>query len=90
MAKRLYKSQEKKLCGVCAGIAEYFNIDPTIVRLIWVVITCASVGGGLVAYVICALIMPDRPSSSSDWNNMKRANDTSDEDREFNSHFEKK
>jgi phage shock protein C len=90
MAKRLYKSQEKKLCGVCAGIAEYFNIDPTIVRLIWVVITCASVGGGLIAYVICALIMPDRPSSSSDWDNMKRANDTSDEDREFNSHFEKK
>ncbi|MFA6856477.1 MAG: PspC domain-containing protein [Treponema sp.] len=90
MAKRLYKSQEKKLCGVCAGIAEYFNIDPTIVRLIWVVITCVSVGAGLVAYIICALIMPDRPSSSSDWDNMKHANDTSDEDREFNSHFEKK
>ena len=33
--KKLYKSNNKKICGVCAGVAEYFNIDPTIVRLIW-------------------------------------------------------
>ncbi|HAH60554.1 MAG TPA: PspC domain-containing protein [Treponema sp.] len=88
--KRLYKSQDRKLCGVCSGIAEYFNIDPTIVRLIWVVATCVSVGAGLIAYIVCALVMPDRPSSASDWDNMKRANDNSEQDREFNSHFEKK
>jgi Putative stress-responsive transcriptional regulator len=90
MAKRLYKSPERKLSGVCSGIAEYFGIDPTIVRLIWVVFTCVSVGAGLIAYIICAFIMPDRPSSSADWDNMRRANDYSEADKEFNSHFEKK
>jgi phage shock protein C len=90
MTKRLYKSPEKKLCGVCSGIAEYFTIDPTIVRLIWIVATCASAGMGIIAYIICAFIMPDRPSSAADWDTMKRANDFSEQDKEFNSHFEKK
>lgn len=90
MAKRLYKSTERKLCGVCSGIAEYFNIDPTLVRLIWVIAACVSAGAGIIAYIVCALIMPDRPSSAADWNNMKRANDYSEADKEFNSHFEKK
>lgn len=89
MTKRLYKSEKKMICGVCGGVADYFNIDPTIVRLIWVVVTCASVGIALVAYIVCAIIMPERPSSSSDWDNMKRANDYKEEDKEFNSHFEK-
>ena len=56
--KRLTKSQEKKLCGVCGGIAEYLNVDPTIVRLIWLLLVfCA--GTGVVAYFIAALIMPE-------------------------------
>ena len=59
--KKLYKSNiDKKLCGVCGGIAEYFNIDSTIVRLIWV-LGFFAVGTGLLAYIICALVMPDRP-----------------------------
>ena len=59
--KKLYKSStDKKLAGVCGGIAEYFNIDSTLVRLGWVVF-CALGGGGLLAYIIAALIMPDRP-----------------------------
>ena len=59
--KKLYKSStDKKLAGVCGGIAEYFNIDPTLVRLGWVVF-CALGGSGLLAYIIMAIIMPSRP-----------------------------
>ncbi|MBQ4634493.1 MAG: PspC domain-containing protein [Bacilli bacterium] len=60
MPKRLYKIEEgKKLCGVCGGIAEYFNLDPTIVRLLWVLLVfCA--GTGVLAYIVAALIMPDK------------------------------
>ena len=58
MDKRLYKSnQNKMLCGVCGGIAEYFNIDPTLVRLGWVVF-CALGGSGILAYIIAAIIIP--------------------------------
>lgn len=59
--KKLYKSStDKKIAGVCGGIAEYFNIDPTLVRLGWVVF-CALGGSGLLAYIIMAIIMPSRP-----------------------------
>lgn len=58
MKKRLYKSStDKKLCGVCAGIAEYFEIDPTIIRLAWVVFTLLG-GSGILAYIIAAIVMP--------------------------------
>lgn len=57
--KRMRKSnREKKVCGVCGGIAEYFKIDPTIVRLIWVLLFFAY-GVGIVAYIVAALIMPE-------------------------------
>lgn len=56
--KRLYKSEENKMiCGVCGGIAEYFNIDPSIVRIITVVLTLFY-GTGLLAYIIAAIILP--------------------------------
>ncbi len=59
MKKRLYKSAvNKKLCGVCGGIAEYFDIDPTIVRLAWVVFTLLG-GSGIIAYIIAAIVMPN-------------------------------
>jgi len=58
--RRLYKSNNKKICGVCAGVAEYFNIDPTIVRLIWAAFTLAG-GSGIIIYIIAALIMDDSP-----------------------------
>ena len=58
--KKLYKSStDKKLAGVCGGIAEYFNIDSTLVRLGWVVFSLLG-GSGLLAYIIAAIIMPDR------------------------------
>lgn len=60
MDKRLYRSRdERKLAGVCGGIAEYFNIDPTLVRLGWVIaIFCA--GGGILAYLIAMIIIPEK------------------------------
>lgn len=58
--KRLYKVEEdRKVCGVCGGFAEYFNMDPTIVRVIWVILTFAW-GTGLLVYFICALCMPNK------------------------------
>lgn len=61
MDKRLYKSTKNKmLCGVCGGIAEYFNIDPTLVRLGWVVF-CALGGSGILAYIVAAIIIPYNP-----------------------------
>lgn len=58
--KRLYKSTKKMLCGVCGGIAEYFNIDPAIIRLLVVFLSLAGVGCGLLAYIIAAIIMPEK------------------------------
>lgn len=56
--KRLRKSYDRKLLGVCGGIAEYFNIDPTIVRLIWVFLVLC-IGTGVLAYLIAAIVMPE-------------------------------
>ncbi|MBO6132134.1 MAG: PspC domain-containing protein [Treponema sp.] len=59
-SKKLYKSNsDKKLAGVCGGIAEYFDVDSTIIRLAWVLFTLAG-GAGLVAYIIAAIVMPNR------------------------------
>lgn len=57
MKKLTRSSSNKMICGVCAGIANYFNIDPTIVRLIWaLLILCA--GTGILAYIIGAIVIP--------------------------------
>lgn len=57
--KRLVKSRnDRKLCGVCGGFAEYLNLDPTIIRLIWVLLVLFA-GTGLLAYIIAAIIMPE-------------------------------
>ncbi|HBB13227.1 MAG: PspC domain-containing protein [Treponema sp.] len=59
-SKKLYKSNsDKKLAGVCGGIAEYFDVDSTIIRLAWVLFTLAG-GAGLLAYIIAAIVMPNR------------------------------
>ena len=61
MKKRLYKDHsDKKLCGVCSGIAKYFGIDPTLVRLA-LVLFCVLGGSGVLAYIIFAIVMPDEP-----------------------------
>ncbi len=61
MEKKLYKIEEgKKIDGVCGGLAEYLNVDPTLIRLIWAVVTLCTVGVGLLGYLICAVIMPKK------------------------------
>lgn len=58
--KKLYRSKRnRKVCGVCGGIGEYFNIDPTIVRLGLVALMCINFGSALIAYFIAAVIMAD-------------------------------
>ena len=61
MEKKLYRVPEgKMLAGVCTGLAAYFQIDVTLIRLIWaLVVLCA--GAGLLAYIVCAFIIPERP-----------------------------
>ncbi len=57
--KKLRKSRtDRKICGVCGGLAEYLNLDPTIVRLLWLLLVfCA--GTGILAYIVAAIIMPE-------------------------------
>ncbi|MBO5461011.1 MAG: PspC domain-containing protein [Ruminococcus sp.] len=56
--KRLYRSRtQRMLCGVCGGIAEYFNIDPTLIRLVWALVGLT--GSGIIAYFVAAVIIPD-------------------------------
>lgn len=60
MQKRLYKSEDDvMIAGVCGGIAEYCNIDPTIIRILWVVISL-SCGVGIVLYIIMAIVVPKK------------------------------
>lgn len=61
MDKRLYKSATNRMAaGVCGGIAEYFGIDATLIRLGWVLF-CALGGSGILAYIIAAIVMPGKP-----------------------------
>jgi phage shock protein C len=58
MKKLTRSATDRKLAGVCAGIAEYFDIDPTVVRIGWIVFSLMG-GCGLLAYILCALLMPE-------------------------------
>lgn len=63
MEKKLYRSRtDKKICGVCGGLAQYFNMDVTIMRLIAVLLTLAGCSGVLI-YIICALVIPEEPEN---------------------------
>lgn len=60
MSRKLYKAREGKVIdGVCKGIADYFDIDPVIVRLLWIFF--GACGGGLLAYVVCMIVVPREP-----------------------------
>lgn len=67
MYKKLYRSRTNKtISGVCGGLEDYFNIDATIIRLIWVVVTIVSgIFPGILAYVLAAFIIPEEPSFST-------------------------
>ncbi len=57
LSRKLYRSSSNKMiCGVCGGLGEYFNIDPTIIRLVWALLACS--GTGLLVYLIAAIIIP--------------------------------
>ncbi len=59
--KRLYKSRDDRVIeGICGGIGEYLDADPTFVRIIWLFFTFAG-GAGLIAYIIASVVMPERP-----------------------------
>ncbi|GAB2548310.1 PspC domain-containing protein [Rhodanobacter koreensis] len=61
MEKRLYRSRtDRKLAGVCAGIAEYYGWDPTLVRVGWIILTLLG-GSGILLYLILWLVMPEAP-----------------------------
>ena len=61
MEKKLYKiRQGRMLAGVCGGIGQYFNVDPTLIRLAWVLVSCLG-GAGLLAYIIAAIVIPEEP-----------------------------
>lgn len=65
MAKRLYRSiRNKKIAGVCGGLGDYFDIDPTIIRLAWLALILAG-GGGIVAYIIAWIIVPKETPTAS-------------------------
>ncbi|MCR5208555.1 MAG: PspC domain-containing protein [Eubacterium sp.] len=68
MKKRLYRDTKNQvLSGVCSGIAKYFDIDPVIIRVIWVLITLAG-GSGIIAYIVCMLVIPEEPDVTEvDW-----------------------
>lgn len=59
-SKKLYRSQHNKMiAGVCGGLGDFFNIDATIIRLVWAIF-CLS-GAGIIAYILAAVIMPVEP-----------------------------
>ena len=63
MQKNLYRSKTNRmLVGVCGGIAEYFNIDPTVGRVIWAIAAVFGFAGGL-AYIVCAFVIPEKPDN---------------------------
>lgn len=60
--KKLYRSRnDKMLCGVCGGLANYFKCDPTIVRLLFVFLAFCSCGTALIAYIVMAIVVPEPP-----------------------------
>ena len=81
--KKLYKSRKNKMIGgVCGGLAEYFNMDPTIVRVI-AAILCLVKGLGILVYLIMCIVMPydDEDFSDDDTENLKSANIDPEEER---------
>jgi len=64
MNKKLYRSTtDKKLAGVCGGVAEYFGIDATLIRLGWALITLLG-GAGILVYIVCAFVIPEKPDNT--------------------------
>ena len=66
MQKKLFRSAtDKKLAGVCGGVAKYLNMDPTVIRVLWAIISLFAFVG-VVAYILCAFIIPEEPTNIID------------------------
>lgn len=64
MARKLYRSRtDKKLLGVLGGVAKYFNIDATILRIIYILLSIFVIGCPIIIYLIAALIIPEEPEN---------------------------
>ena len=79
MTKRLYKSKDAIVAGVAGGVAEYFSIDKTVVRIIWL-ISILFFGVGFLPYIVCAIIIPNNPDKDS-YEYEKDSHEVSDERR---------
>lgn len=65
MSRRLYRSRkDRKIAGVCGGLAEYFNVDPTLIRIVWAVLVLGA-GTGIIAYLLFWLIVPEAPEEGA-------------------------
>ena len=58
--KKLFRSKNRVIAGVCAGIGDYLGIDPTVIRLLWVLLIFFSFGAALLAYIIAWIIIPEK------------------------------
>jgi len=60
--KRLYRSRKDRILGgVCGGLGEHIDVDPTIIRVVWAVVTLLTIGTGLLAYIIAWILIPEEP-----------------------------
>lgn len=60
--KRLYRSAtDRKICGVCGGLADYFGLDSTLVRLAFIALAVLGFSTGIILYILAAVVMPDEP-----------------------------
>ncbi|USS40468.1 PspC domain-containing protein [Thermococcus aggregans] len=67
MEKKLYRSKKNRiLFGVCGGLAEYFNVDPTLVRILFILLLLGSVGTAALLYLLLALVMPEEPEEGGE------------------------
>lgn len=65
-SKKLYRSlDERMLAGVCGGLGKYLNTDPTVIRILFVVLTLIGFGGGIILYLAMWLIVPEEPLAAS-------------------------
>jgi len=65
--KRLYRSRkEQMLGGICGGLGEHLDVDPSIIRLVWLVVTLLSLGTGIIVYLAAWIIIPQSPGESTE------------------------
>ena len=92
MYKKLYRSvTDKMLAGICGGLAEYFAVDPVIVRLVFVLAVVFGAGSGILAYIILWIIVPQRPFFVTPFNQEQPKNEsthTTDEKKSENVEFD--